>query len=58
MVNVTIFYKNSGFTPSKLYYSNIRHTFRMNKALPPLRTILHLRKNSKSNAKGAYYSVN
>ena len=58
MANVSIFYENSGVTPSKLYYSNIKHTFRMNKALLPLRTILHLRKNSKCNTKGTHYSVN
>ena len=44
-VNVSIFYQDSGFTPSKLYYSNTRLHFRMNSALPPIRAILHLRKN-------------
>ena len=55
--NLSIFYKNSGLTPTKLYYSNTRHHFRMNAALLPLRAILHLRKNSKYNTKGAYYSL-
>ena len=42
--NLSIFYKNSGLTPTKLYYSNTRHHFRMNAASLPLRAILHLRK--------------
>ena len=36
-VSVSIFYQNSGFTPSKLYYSNRRCHFQMNSALPPKR---------------------
>ena len=45
-VNVSIFYQNSGLTPSKLYYSNTRCHFHMNSTLPPTRAILHLRKNA------------
>ena len=44
-VNVSIFYQNSGLTPSKHYYSNTRCHFRMNSALRPIRAILHLRNN-------------
>ena len=62
-VDVSIFYKNSGFTPSKLYYSNTRRHFRMNSALPPIKAILHLRKipnvlqqNSDLTQSKVYYS--
>ena len=56
-VNVSMFYQSSGMTPSKVYYSNTRHHFRMNSALLPLRAILHLRKDSKYNRKGAYIPI-
>ena len=45
IVNVSIFYQNSGLTPSKLYYSNTRCHFCMNSVFPPIRAVLHLRKN-------------
>ena len=45
-VNVSIFYQNSNLTLSKFYYSDTRHHFHMNPALPPIRAILHLRKKS------------
>ena len=35
------------FCSSKIYYSNATHKFCMNSALPALRAILHLTKNSK-----------
>ena len=41
-------------TQSKAYYSNTRHQFCMNSALLPLRSIFHLRENSKWNTKTAY----
>ena len=55
-VNVSIFYQSSEVTPSKFHYSNARHQFHMNSALIHLRPILHFRKNSKCNKKGAYFS--
>ena len=56
-VNVSIFYQSSGMTPSKVYYSNARHNSCMISSLVPLRSILHLRKSSKCNTKGAYFSI-
>ena len=56
-VNASIFYQNSGVTPSKVCYHNIRHHFCMNSDLLPIRAILHLRKNAKCDKKAAYLSV-
>ena len=56
-VNVSIFYKILGMTSSKLYWSNKKDQFCIHSVLFPVRFILHLRKNSKCNTKGAYFSV-
>ena len=39
-----ILYQNSDLTQLKVYYSNKRYQFCMNRALLPLRPILHFRK--------------
>ena len=43
-VNMSILYPNSNSTQSKVYYSNTRPQFCMNRALLSFRAILHLRK--------------
>ena len=42
----------------KIYHTNTRHQFCMNSILPPWRSILYLRENSKCNIKAAYLSIN
>ena len=52
-VNVPILYQSSGVTPSKVYYSNTRHSF----CITSFKTILQLRKYCKCDTKRACLSV-